>query len=230
MKTIANIIAPDKPWFYDKLSVDNKPTIKRDRHSDAVRKLLLVNSVETDWYVKGPLLALYSFPELLALLPKEIVSGMLPHALELEKPQFTNCSFIQVNDKIKLSWKPTTLPKTIKTVLTLDPDTVKFSRLGESYTLATTSREGRIVTVKNLHVAFPGCSFAINLIPEMPEYNFTLPPSSYPYKAVAAMLSKSSSATILLNRNAKLDSFFASPDDFYKVGLMAAVIVLDAIK
>jgi hypothetical protein len=64
----------------------------------------------------------------------------------------------------------------------------------------------------------------------MPEYNFTLPPSSYPYKAVAAMLSKSSSATILLNRNAKLDSFFASPDDFYKVGLMAAVIVLDAIK
>jgi hypothetical protein len=230
MKTIANIIAPDKPWFYDKLSVETKPVIRRDRHADAVRNLLLVNSVETDWYVKGPLLALYSFPELLSLLPKEIVTGMLPHALELEKPQFTNCSFIQVNDKIKLTWKPTTLPKTIKTVLDFNSGSVKMSRLGETYTLPTTSREGHIVTVKDLHKAFPGCSFAINLVAEQPEYNFTLPPSSYPYKAVASMLSKSSSATMLLNRNAKLDSFFASPDDFYKVGLMAAVIVMDAIK
>lgn len=229
MKEIANILAPDRGAFLAQLNLQDKPKFKRDVHSNAVRRLLVLDDTTTDWYTKGLLGAMYSFPELLQMLPKNVVTGMLPYGLPTEKPYTQDCTFIQIRDKIRLTWNPVSLPKSVTTYVKINGGIAKFSRKGENYDLPVTIIDNSILTFAGLNVPLPGCDFALKVGETFSNIVLHIPPNSYPYAGVATLLSKHSPTSIVLNRNGLLDSFHASPDPLYKVALVATTLVKDAI-
>jgi hypothetical protein len=213
----------------------NLPSYRtRDDALVKTREALRLNSKDSDFYTVGPLQALYSYPELVNMIPDQGVDWFYPSMVKMNSATLEGGVFTTTNDKLSLCWKPQDLPDSIQ---------VTFQYVADNAAAISTSFTSKIVPIqwfddramffgKGFQDVLAGCNFGI--IPTMWEegtiIRLNIHPSRYPYKAVADRLLSHAPTMSLINSHGLLDSFHASPDPFYKVAVVACAIVLSDIK